>query len=107
VNTRKREKSPRKIRLYEARGKESVTAISAELMDNGDLIVSGYDLGQLPQDFWREDSFEFWVTVPRKHKDHMLLVLIDKLYQGNPSAVSEFRELVKSTGIPHTSGTGT
>ncbi|GAI24511.1 unnamed protein product, partial [marine sediment metagenome] len=36
-----------------------------------------------------------------EHKDDVLLALMEKLYGGNASAVSDFREFLKSRGIPN------
>jgi len=37
--------------------------------------------------------------VRAEHKDDLLLALLEKLYGGNASAVTDFREFLKSRGI--------
>jgi len=39
--------------------------------------------------------------VPSEHKDDVLLALLEKLYGGNGSAVSDFLGFLKSRGIPN------
>ena len=90
---------PRRIKLYESRGKTSVF-IEAEIKKGGDLLLSGQDLGEAPQKHWGDSDYEYWLTVPKEHKDDVLLLLLEKLYGGNASVISEFRELLESSGIP-------
>lgn len=88
----------KRIQLYEQRG-ETSRYIDAAITENGDLLVSGQDVGKAPQEWWGDADYEFWVAVPGEHKDDVLLALIERLYGGNPSAVDEFRDFVKSRGI--------
>lgn len=90
---------PRRIKLYESRGKTSIF-INAEIKQNGDLQLSGQDVGEAPKEYWGDSDYEYWLTVPGEHKDDVLLLLIERLYRGNASVVSEFRELLESSGIP-------
>ncbi len=89
----------RRIKLYESRGKTSIF-INAEVIDNGDLQLSGQDVGEAPREHWGDSDYEYWLTVPREHKDDLLLLLIEKLYGGNPSVIEEFKNLLESSGIP-------
>lgn len=90
-------------RLYEQRGETSVL-IDAEIDDSGDLQVSGQDLGRAPEEFWGDTDYEYWVIVRRDHKDRLLLALIERVFAGHPTAVSEFAEFLKSHGIPGEGG---
>ena len=92
-------KMARRIKLYESRGKTSIY-IDAEIKGTGDLQLSGQDVGETPREFFGDSDYEYWLTVSKEHKDDVLLLLIEKLYGGNSSAVSEFRELLKQSGIP-------
>lgn len=88
------------VSLYEQRG-ETSRFIDAEINKEGDLVVSGQDVGKAPREFWGDADYEFWVHVRSEHKDDVLLALMEKLYGGNGSAVSDFREFLKSRGIPN------
>jgi hypothetical protein len=99
MKTKDRGKMPRRIKLYEHRGK-TCTCIDAEIKQNGDLQLSGQDVGEAPKKFWGDSDYEYCLAVQREYKDQVLLVLIEKLYGGNPSAINELRELLESNGIP-------
>jgi len=88
------------VSLYEQRG-ETSRFIDAEIVESGDLVVSGQDVGKAPREFWGDADYEFWVFVPSGHKDDVLLALMERLYGGNASAVSDFRNPLKSRGIPN------
>ena len=89
-----------RIRLCENRG-ETSNFVDAKLKENGDLELSAQDVGALPLEFWGDDDYEYWVTVPAEQKDRVLLALIEKLYTGNVRAVDDFRLLLQMKGIPH------
>ncbi len=85
--------------LYEQRGKTS-RFIHATVEPNGDLVLSGQDLGDGPQQFWGDDEYEFWVTVSAEHKDAVLLALLEARFGGDPAAVDTFRAFLTEYGIP-------
>lgn len=89
------------VRLYEDRG-ETSRFIDAEIKDDGNLVVSGYDVGKSPQRWFGHDDYEFWVILEAGQKDRLLLALIEKCFGQRPSAVDEFREFVRSEEIPVT-----
>ena len=89
----------RRIKLYESKGETSIY-IDAEVKGNGDLQLSGQDVGEAPSMFYGDSDYEYWLTVSKEHKDDVLLLLLEKMYGGKPSVISEFRELLESSGIP-------
>ncbi len=117
----------KKVQLYEERG-ETSRYIDAEITKDGDLVMTGQDLGKLPQEYWGDSDYEFWVYVPSKYKDYfhrillekfhadnpnvvdqfkdsnstddVILALLQKLYAGNPKAVDQFKDFMRSQGIP-------
>lgn len=97
--TRKEEAPLEPVRLFEERG-ETSRFIDATVDEKGDVLVSAQDVGKDPQEWWGDSDYEFWVTVHAQHKDRLLLALIEKLYGGRFHAVDEFRDFVKSRGIP-------
>lgn len=90
----------RKVQLLEDRG-ETSRFTDAEIDEKGNLIMYTQDIGKMPEEVWGDSDYEFWVTVSAKHKDMVLLALIEKLYAGRFSAVDEFRDFLESKGIPH------
>lgn len=89
------------VKLFEDRG-ETSRFIDAEIAENGNLVVSAYDVGKAPLEWFGNDDYEFWVTLDAEQKDRLLLALIEKCFGGRFSAVDEFREFVKSKEIPFT-----
>ena len=117
----------KKVQLYEERG-ETSRYIDAEITKDGDLVMTGQDLGKLPKEFWGDSDYEFFVYIPAKHKDDVhrvllekfhsdnpsvvnqfedlksiddvILALLQKLYAGNPKAVDQFKDFMRSQGIP-------
>ena len=74
--------------------------IDVRIDDEGDLLFSGQDIGDAPEEIFGDLDYEYWLTVPAAEKDRVLLALIEKFYHGNASVVSEFRELLESKDIP-------
>jgi hypothetical protein len=81
-------------------GGETSIHINARIEEAGDLLLSGQDIGEAPQQIFGKDDYEYWLRVPAAAKDRVLLALIEKLYGGNPSVVSELREFLESKEIP-------
>ena len=116
-----------KVQLYEERG-ETSRYIDAEITKDGDLVMTGQDLGKLPEEYWGDSDYEFFVYIPAKYKkdvhrvllekfhadnpsvannfedlkstDDVILALLYKIYAGNPKAVDQFKDYVRSKGIP-------
>jgi hypothetical protein len=113
-----------KVKLYEENGETDVL-IYAEIKENGDLVISGQDLGKAPLEVWGGIDYEYWLTVKSKNKDEVLSALIDcvgqigklissatynkdevllalikQVYGGKPSIFAEFRSFMEEQGIP-------
>lgn len=73
--------------------------IDVRLKENGDLLFSGQDIGDAPEEIFGDLDYEYWLTVPAAEKDRLLLTLIETHYGGNASVISELRELMESRGI--------
>lgn len=99
----KDENNSKCVELYEDRG-ETSRFTHAEIDKKGKLMVYTLDIGKMPEEIWGDSDYEFWVTVSAKHKDKLLLALIEKVYGGHFSAVDEFREFLDSKGIPNQFG---
>ena len=38
--------------------------VTASLLDDGELIISGQDLGEATEEFWGDSDYEYWLTIP-------------------------------------------
>lgn len=87
------------VKLVRQGGATSIH-IDVRIDDKGDLLFSGQDIGDAPEEVFGDLDYEYWLTVPAAEKDRVLLALVEKLYAGNASVVSEFREFLESKDIP-------
>jgi hypothetical protein len=94
--------NPRKVKLFEERGPTS-RFVYAEITDAGDLLISAQDVGDTPEEVFGDRDYEWWVYIMAKDKDWVLLALIEAVFGGRFHASDEFREWVKSVGIPYKS----
>lgn len=67
--------------------------------ENKDLLFSGQDIGNAPEEIFGDIDYEYWLTVPAAEKDRLLLALIEKHYAGDAMVVSTLRELMESKDI--------
>jgi hypothetical protein len=88
-----------KVKLVELEGATS-RYIDAEITAEGDLLLSGQDIGEAPREVWHEEEYEYWLTVKAADKDRVLLALLEKLYAGNASVISELKHYLESKDIP-------
>ncbi len=128
----------KRIKLYEKQG-ETSRYVDAEITQDGDITISGQDIGKIPEEYWGDSDYEFmvyvaakykddvfhalveklnnecndeefldyiksrkilWVHLPVEQKDYVLLALIKKLYYGNSGAVDDFKDFMRSQGVP-------
>ena len=116
----------KRVTLFEQEGETSIY-IDAELNDSGDITINGQDVGKAPREFWGDSDYEYSVFVSGKYIDAVRYALLDKLkdeypeeyaellklksqeniimsaiktlYSGDPSAVSHFKDYMRSVGI--------
>ncbi len=74
--------------------------IHAEITDQGDLLLSGQDLGDAPKEIFGDSDYEYWLRIKAADKDQLLLALIEKIYAGNMMVISELQEYLKAKEIP-------
>ncbi len=89
-----------KIKLCVICGETSIF-IDAAILANGDLELSGQDIGKAPSEHFGDSNYEYWLTIPNSSKDLLLLALLGCLYGGDPSAVGKLTEVSASKGIPY------
>ena len=83
-----------KLREMEVRGGKSY--LDAVIRENGDLVLSGQDVGEFVQQVWGDWDYEYWVTVKSDYKDTVLLHLIKDKFDSE----TKFQEWLKSKDIP-------
>ena len=81
----------KKVKLFEEEG-ETSRYIDAKINDEGDIIISGQDIGKDPEEFWGDSDYEFSTYVSAKHKDAVCYALMDKLKDENPKAFETMKE---------------
>ena len=75
--------------------------IDVEVKGNGDLLFSGQDIGEAPEEYFGKSDHEYWLTVPAYEKENLLLALIEKHYAGDACVMSKLQELMESKKITH------
>lgn len=91
---------PPRVQLFEERGLTS-RFVDAEILQSGALVISGQDVGEAPEKWFGDSDYEWWVTVRAEDKDRVLLALIEEIFGGRFHASDEFREWLKTKGIPN------
>ena len=86
------------IELVNQGGSTSIH-IDVRIEKRGDLLFSGQDIGDAPEEIFGDLDYEYWLTVPAAEKDKLLLALIEKHYAGNSTVISEMREFMESKQI--------
>ena len=87
------------IKLVSQGGSTSIH-IDVRIRENGDLLFSGQDIGDAPEEIFGDLDYEYWLTVPAAEKDKLLLALIEKHYAGDALVISTLREFMESKQIP-------
>ena len=113
-----------RVSLYAEQGEDS-RYIDAKIDGEGNLVISGHDLGEICRKYWGDSDYEYWLTVSSENKhrvlkalmercsqagltllpasrseDEALLHFIKQFYGGRSSALSDFWDLTKAQGIP-------
>ena len=90
------------IRIYDVTAGETRMWLDAYVAPDGDLILSGFDCGDVPKRFWGDADYEYWLRVPAARKDALLLQLLLEKLAGDTQATGRFREWLTAKNIPFT-----
>lgn len=71
--------------------------LKAYVEDTGDLVLEGYDLGDLVEKWWGDADYEYWRRIEKDDVARVLLELIKDRFQSD----SAFAEWLKHKGIPN------
>jgi hypothetical protein len=73
----------------ERKGKDS-RHLEAKVEDNGELILSGQDLGPEVRRFFQTDEYEYFYRVPSSYKDTVLLRLLKEKFDEEDFLLDEW-----------------
>ena len=86
----------KKIKIYDYKTKENEKhSLIAEIKDNGNLVLSGYDCGQSVKEFFGDFDHEYWLTVKSENVSSVLLYLIKERFKDD----TEFKEWLERKNI--------
>ena len=92
----------KEIRLLDVSSPDLRYWLDAQINETGDLVLEGYDIGGIVENFWGNDDYEYWLTVAGEFKDSLLLLLIkDAFDSGHFENSSGFREWLDKKGVPN------
>ncbi len=88
----------KKIIIYDYKTKENeIHSLIAEIKENNDLVLSGYDCGQSVKEFFGDFDHEYWLTVKAENTYSVLLNLIKDRFKTD----TEFREWLDEKEIQY------
>jgi hypothetical protein len=96
----KEPENPLKIEVTEYSGSYYTRAV-ASFGPDGRFELNVLDAGDSVKSFCGRDETEWCLTVRPENKDRLLLVLLDHAFHGNPSVLSELKDLLKEKSVPH------
>lgn len=70
----------------------------AKIDVNENLVLEGYDLGEMVKRLWDDSDYEYWLTVDKRYKDTVLLWLIKDRFENEV----DFRNWLTEKHIPST-----
>lgn len=86
-----------KVTLYESRDEKNTSLETAKIKEGGDLVLEGCSAGELSEKFWGDDDYEYWLTIDKKWKDTILLLLAQERFK----SFEDFRQWLDEKGIPN------
>jgi hypothetical protein len=74
----------KKVTIYDYKSKTNeVHSLIAEMKENGDLVLSGYDCGQSVEEYFGDFDHEYWLTVKAENISTVLLYLIKDQFKSD------------------------
>jgi hypothetical protein len=70
---------PKKLNVMDVAQGGGRTQPDILISDTDDLVMEGYDTGPDVEAFLGDDDYEYWVTVPKEHKDWLLLSVTKRI----------------------------
>lgn len=86
-----------RVVLRDERDGKDTRHVEAAIDNQGDLVLSGQDLGPKVQAFFRTHEYEYFYNIPANYKDTLLLRLLEEKFK--PEFL--FDDWLKAHGIPY------
>jgi hypothetical protein len=86
----------KKITIKDEKYEDGYSDLYAKIAENGDLVLDGCDAGELVEQMFGDWDYEYWLTIPEKFKDTILLNLIKDRF----TTEHEFRKWLDQLEIP-------
>jgi 6-pyruvoyl-tetrahydropterin synthase len=83
------------ITLIDSKSERVSVNLTAKILENGDLILEGQDLGNLVKETFGDSDYEYVLKIKAEFKDTMLLNLIKERFAND----SDFRAWLDEKGI--------
>lgn len=86
-----------KVIIYESRDEKNTSLELAEIKENGDLVLEGCGAGEVCEKVWGDGDYEYWLTVDKKWKDTILLLLAQERFK----SFEDFRKWLDEKKMPN------
>lgn len=83
--------------IYESRDEKNTSLETAEIKENEDLVLEGYGAGEVCERVWGDGDYEYWLSVDKKWKDTILLLLAQERFK----SFGDFRQWLDEKKIPN------
>ena len=85
-----------KLTIYHEKTANGYHELLVKIGEEGEVVLDGCDAGEDVRKHFGDWDYEYWLTVPREHKDTLLLYLIQERF----SSVHEMKEWLEEKTIP-------
>lgn len=85
------------VTIYHHDDEKNTTWETAKIKEDGDFVLEGCSAGEISEKFWGGDDYEYWLTVDKKWKDTILLLLAQERFK----SFEDFRQWLDEQKIPN------
>ena len=87
----------KKITIYNKKEGKNHYSLTAEIKEDGGLLLTGVDSGPFVKDYFGDYDYEYWLKVKKEHVSTVLLHLIKDCFKTD----GEFKEWLNKRDIPN------
>ena len=89
------------MEIYRNEGTE-FTSINVDFLDDGTLKISGHDMGPFVEEFWGDDDYEYFLSIPKKSIEMFLLHLMKLAFNTEKKITfGDCKEILEVNKIEH------
>ena len=66
----------KKVIIKDEKYEDGYSEPLARISEKGDLVIDGCDAGELAEEMYGDWDYEYWLTIPEKFKETIMLKLI-------------------------------